>query len=69
MTAIFAIITVLSIQFIGLFVTAFIRPFYIARYSVVVLGFALLIAFGTENLKVNFPKNNLRIVIHNDYKK
>ena len=47
---IFAIICILSIQFIGLFVTIFIRPLYIARYSVVVLGiFAILIAFGVNN--------------------
>lgn len=54
---IFAIISILSIQFTGLFVTAFIRPLYIARYSVVVLGiFALLIAFGTKSTKVKFKK-------------
>lgn len=54
---IFAIISILSIQFTGLFVTVFIRPLYIARYSVVVLGiFALLIAFGTKNTKGKFKK-------------
>lgn len=55
---IFAIISILSIQIIGLIVTAFIRPLYIARYSVVVSGiFALLIAFGTKNIKVKFKKS------------
>lgn len=54
---IFAIICVLSIQAIGLLVTIFIRPFYIARYSVVILGvFALLIAFVAKNTKVKFKK-------------
>lgn len=54
---IFAIFSILSIQIIGLIVTAFIRPLYIARYSVVVSGiFALLIAFGTKNIKVKFKK-------------
>lgn len=54
---IFAIISILSIQFTGLFVTVFIRPLYIARYSVVVSGiFALLIAFGTKNTKGKFKK-------------
>lgn len=47
---IFAIVTVLGIQLVGLFVTVFLRPLYIARYSVVVLGiFALLIAFCAKN--------------------
>ena len=55
---IFAIISILSIQIIGLIVTAFICPLYIARYSVVVSGiFALLIAFGTKNIKVKFKKS------------
>lgn len=46
---IFAIVCVLSVQAIGLAVTIFISPFYIARYSVVILGiFGLLIAFGTK---------------------
>ena len=32
--------------------TIFIRPFYIARYSVVISGiFALLVAFGTQHIK------------------
>lgn len=54
---IFAIICILSIQFIGLFVTIFIRPLYIARYSVVVLGiFAILIAFGVNNTNEKFKK-------------
>lgn len=54
---IFAAICVLSIQAVGLFVTVFLRPFYIARYSVVILGiFALLIAFGIKNTNVNFKK-------------
>lgn len=54
---IFAIISILSIQIIGLIVTAFICPLYIARYSVVVSGiFALLIAFGTKNTKGKFKK-------------
>ena len=54
---IFAIICVLSIQTVGLFVTVFIRPFYIARYSVVISGiFALLVAFGTEDIKEKFKK-------------
>lgn len=49
---IFATISILSIQIIGLIVTTFIRPLYIARYSVVVSGiFALLIAFGTKKQK------------------
>lgn len=52
MPLIFAVICILSIQAIGLIVTIFIRPFYIARYSVVILGiFALLIAFSTKNIK------------------
>ncbi len=54
---IFAIICVLSIQTVGLFVTVFIRPFYIARYSVVISGiFALLVAFGTKDIKEKFKK-------------
>lgn len=54
---IFAIISILSVQIIGLFVTIFIRPFYIARYCNEVLGiFALLVAFGTKNIKVNAKK-------------
>ena len=54
---IFAAICVLSIQVVGLLVTIFIRPFYIARYSVVISGvFALLIAFGIKNTKINFQK-------------
>ncbi len=54
---VFAIISILSVQLIGLFVTIYIRPFYIARYSVVILGiFALLIAFVTKNIKVKFKK-------------
>ena len=54
---IFAIICILSIQFIGLFVTIFIRPLYIARYSVVVLGiFAILIACGVNNTNEKFKK-------------
>ncbi len=49
---IFAIFSILSIQIIGLIVTAFIRPLYIARYSVVISGiFALLVAFGTQHIK------------------
>lgn len=40
-----------------MFVTIFIRPLYIARYSVVVLGiFAILIAFGVNNTKEKFKK-------------
>ncbi len=55
---IFATISILSIQIIGLIVTTFIRPLYIARYSVVVSGiFALLIAFGTKNTKLKFKKS------------
>lgn len=54
---IFAIICILSIQIVGLLVTIFVRPFYIARYSVVIAGiFALLIAFGTKDLKGKFKK-------------
>ena len=54
---IFAIISILSVQVIGLFVTIFIRPFYIARYCNEVLGiFALLVAFGTKNIKVKAKK-------------
>lgn len=57
LSVIFAIICILSIQFIGLFVTIFIRPLYIARYSVVVLGiFAILIAFGVNNTNEKFKK-------------
>lgn len=49
LSVIFAITCVLSVQAIGLLVTIFIRPFYIARYSVVISGiFALLVAFGTH---------------------
>lgn len=49
---IFAIFSILSIQIIGLIVTAFMRPLYIARYSVVISGiFALLVAFGTQHIK------------------
>lgn len=60
---IFAIISVLSIQFIGLFVTVFVRPFYIARYSVVILGvFALLIAFGTKIIRET-PKKIICILL------
>lgn len=54
---IFAIICVLSIQTVGLFVTVFIRPFYIARYSVVISGvFALLVSFGSKDIKEKFKK-------------
>lgn len=49
---VFAIISVMGIQVIGLGVTIFIRPLYIGRYSVVVLGsFALLLAFAAQNYK------------------
>lgn len=52
LSVIFAITCVLSVQTIGLLVTIFIRPFYIARYSVVISGiFALLVAFGTQHIK------------------
>lgn len=52
LSVIFAITCVLSVQAIGLLVTIFIRPFYIARYSVVISGiFALLVAFGTQHIK------------------
>ncbi len=49
----FAIFVILAIQIIGLAVTIFIKPLYIARYSVVVLGiFALLVAITLQkNLK------------------
>ena len=54
---VFAIVCVLSVQAIGLFVTVFIRPFYIARYCVVTLGvFALLIAFGVRDVKKRLKK-------------
>lgn len=54
---IFAIVCVLSVQAIGLAVTIFIRPFYIARYSVVILGvFALLVAFEVKTAKVKLKK-------------
>lgn len=54
---VFSVIIILGIQFIGLFVTIFIRPFYIARYCVEILGiFALLIAFATKNIKKNLQK-------------
>lgn len=57
LSVIFAIVCVLSIQAIGLAVTIFIRPFYIARYSVVILGiFALLVAFAVKNAKVKLKK-------------
>lgn len=53
----FAIIAVLSFQLIGLIVTIFIRPFYIARYSVVVLGiFAFLVAISINSLKLRGKK-------------
>ena len=49
---IFADVCVMGIQIIGLFVTVFIRPFYIARYGVVILGiFAILVAFGVKDIK------------------
>ena len=52
LSVIFAITCVLSVQAIGLLVTIFIRPFYIARYSVVISGiFVLLVAFGTQHIK------------------
>lgn len=48
----FSITTVLGVQLIGLLVTVFIRPFYIARYSVFVLGvFAFFIAIVIQDLK------------------
>lgn len=49
----FSVIVIMSIQVIGLVVTIIIKPLYIARYSVIVLGvFALLIAFVfRSNLK------------------
>lgn len=54
---IFAIICVLSVQAIGLIVTIFIRPFYISRYCVVILGvFALLVAFGVKTAKGKLKK-------------
>lgn len=57
LSVIFAIICILSIQITGLAVTIFIRPFYIARYSVVILGiFALLVAFEVKNAKVKLKK-------------
>lgn len=50
LSIVFAIISVMGIQVIGLGVTIFIRPLYIGRYSVVVLGiFALLLAFAAQN--------------------
>lgn len=49
---VFAVICVMGIQVIGLGVTLLIRPLYIGRYCVVVLGiFALLLAFATVNYK------------------
>lgn len=54
---VFAIVSVLSVQVIGLGVTVFIRPLYISRYSVVILGvFALLIAFSVKNMSVLFKR-------------
>lgn len=51
----FAVATILAIQLIGLIVTIAIRPLYIARYSVIVLGvFALLVAIV---LHKNFKKS------------
>lgn len=49
----FSVIVVMSVQVIGLAVTILIKPLYIARYSVIVLGvFALLVAFVFKsNLK------------------
>lgn len=42
---VFAIVVIMSLQIIGLIITVFVRPLYIARYSVVVLGiFVLLVA-------------------------
>ena len=47
---VFAIVLVLGLQLTGLLVSLFLRPLYIARYSVVVLGvFALLAAFCLKN--------------------
>ena len=54
---VFAIVSIMGIQFIGLFVTIFIRPLYIARYSVVILGvFALLIAIWSNNIGINLKR-------------
>ena len=51
----FSIIVVMAVQVIGLSVTVFVKPLYIARYSVVVLGiFALLVAMVLQN---NFKKS------------
>lgn len=63
LSVIFAITCVLSVQAIGLLVTIFIRPFYIARYSVVISGiFALLVAFGTQHIKEKF-KNIICVLL------
>lgn len=54
---VFAVVSVLGVQVIGLGVTVFIRPLYIARYSVVILGvFAVLIAFGVKNTSRLFKR-------------
>lgn len=59
----FAISCVLGIQSIGLFVTIFIRPFYIARYSVVIAGiFALMIAFAVSELNRKF-RNTVCVIL------
>lgn len=54
---VFAIVSIMTIQLIGLLVTIFIRPLYIARYSVVILGvFALLIALCINNIGTKLNK-------------
>ena len=51
LSIVFAVVSVMGIQVIGLGVTIFIRPLYIGRYCVVVLGiFTLLLAFAIQNL-------------------
>lgn len=57
MPVIFAITVVLGLQVIGLFITIFIRPLYIARYSVIVSGiFAILSAFFIININKKLKK-------------
>ncbi len=60
---VFAVVCVMGIQLIGLFVTVFIRPLYIARYSVVILGiFAVLIALWTGNIGIK-PKKAVCLLL------
>lgn len=60
---VFALVCVMSIQIIGLFTTIFIRPFYIARYCVVVSGiFAFAFAFVISQQRLIIKKIALPIL-------